>query len=386
MQIRNRLFLFLLSLSFGPAHAASAYPEYRVTVVGPAHSQPTDINQAGVVVGTYPATANTTHGYLNRGYGLVDLGALGGTSSDANAINDKGMVVGNWTTGGGQLRGYVYYHGKQHDIGVIPGRPTSFIDINNAGYALALGGAADPLEPAPRSLLRTPTGAYKDIGNLPYENPITRAQALNNRNQITGESGPVRLPELPLRAFLWTKGVMRDLGDFGNTPNYGLAINDRGQVTGYAAVLTGVHDHVAFIYSHGRLTNIDDRPPTTDLRFSEGTGINNFGHVVGHSNHLSGFIYRGKRMESLNSLIAPKLGWDIRYPRAINDAGQIVAVGFRNEVQYSVRLDLIRPCLETLPAPDADDEDAAAAQTMSPAEAKAEAEAQAREVARPVTQ
>jgi hypothetical protein len=96
-----------------------------------------------------------------------------------------------------------------------------------------------------------------------------------------------------------------------------LAINDRGRVTGYTSVPTGIHNLVAFLYSHGRLINIDRRP-TTANRY-KGTAINNDGHVVGNSDHLSGFIYRGKRMESLNSLIAPKLGWDTHFPWAIRE-------------------------------------------------------------------
>ena len=48
-------------------------------------------------------------------------------------------------------------------------------------------------------------------------------------------------------------------------------------------------------------------------------------------------------MESLNALIDPRSGWNISFARGINDAGQIIADGFRNGAQYAVRLDLIRP-------------------------------------------
>ena len=388
MQARNRISLFLLSLTVALANAAWAYPEYRVTVVGPANSAATDINNAGVVVGTYPFKRNSTHGFLNRGKGLVDLGTLGGTSSNAVAINDKGEVLGNWTTRGGQQRGFIYSRGKQRDIGVIPGRLTTYTDINNAGYITAIGSLPDSFE-GPRSFLRSPNGKFTDIGFLPFENPLTFAFALNNKNQITGQSGPLTFPDQPLRAFIWTKGVMRDLGDLGSEPNGGLAINDRGQITGFASLPVGFRNRVAFLYSNGRLVDIDRRPDTED-RFSSGTGINNLGHVVGTSNHLSGFIYRGKRMQSLNSLIDPKLGWDIRFPEAINDAGQIAATAFRKGVQYAVRLDLIRPSAVTAPALELDEEAAATGTPMSPAqaqaEADAEAEAQAREVVQPVLQ
>jgi probable HAF family extracellular repeat protein len=391
MQARHRISLFLLSLTLAVANAAlAAYPEYRVTIVGPPNSAPTDINNAGVVVGTYPFTPGVTHGFLNRGKGLVDLGALGGTSSDAQAINDRGEVLGNWITAGGQQRGYVYRYGKQRDIGIIPGRPTTYIDINNSGYILALGGSADPSVASLRSFLRTPYGKFRDIGNLPADNPITQAAALNNRNQITGQSGPFLPPDPPLRAFIWTKGVIRDLGDLGGEPNNGLAINDHGQITGYAAVTGVVHAQVAILYSNGRLIAIDRRPATVPNRFSSGEGINNHGHIVGSSDHLSGFIYRGRHMESLNSLIDPRLGWNIAFPRAINDAGQIAALAFRNGVQYAVRLDLIRPSALSAPDLEGDDQAEPTGQLLSPAEAaeqaRAETEAQAREVARPITQ
>ncbi len=139
-------------------------------------------------------------------------------------------------------------------------------------------------------------------------------------------------PDQPLRATTWAKGEIRDLGDFGWIPNGGEAINDRGQITGYMSVPTGFRNRVAFIYTHGRLDDIDGRPATTEDRSSAGSGINNYGHVVGASNQLSGFIYRGKRMQSLNALIDPASGWDIRDPRAINDTGQIAAAAYRKGV------------------------------------------------------
>lgn len=335
----SRVSLFLLSLAVSAGAAAAPYIEYRVTVVGPAHSTAADINKDGVVVGSYPAREGGGRAFLNRGKGAVDLGALG-RSSNAVAINDKDEVLGHWATAAGQWRGFIYSDGRQRDIGVIPGRRTRYTDINNYGYVTAIGDAAS-LDGS-RSFLRTPQGRFTDIGKLCFDEPtLTYAYALNNRNQVTGESGPLTFPDQPLRAFVWRKGVMRDLGDFGSAPNGGIAINDRGQVTGYMAVPTYIHNRFAFLYQHGRLIDIDGRPATVE-RNSTGTGINNHGHIVGASDHLSGFIYRGRRMESLNALIDPKLGWDIASPHAINDAGQIAATAYRRGVPYAVRLDLIR--------------------------------------------
>lgn len=391
MRTPYRLSLLLLSFTLSAAHAGPGYPEYRVTVVGPANSYANDINAAGVVVGTYYLGApgsSPSRGFVNRGNGLSTLGTLGGGSSTAVAINDKGQILGNWTAANGRQRGYIYYQGRQRDIGAVTGVPansrTTYTDINNAGYTTA--NVFLPQSAGERSFLRTPGGQFRDLGSL-SDAPATlnHALAINNRKQVVGESGPLTFPDQPLRAFSWTAGVMRDLGDFGFTPNGAEAINERGQVTGYMSLPEGFRDRVAFVYSNGRLINIDGRGPT-EGRSSTGTGINNHGHVVGASNHLSGFIWRGRRMESLNALIDRRLGWDIYSPQAINDAGQIAANATRNGVQYAVRLDLIRPHGLAAPALDAVEAEDAVSPAQAQAEAEAEAAAQAREARTPVRQ
>jgi hypothetical protein len=116
------------------------------------------------------------------------------------AINDKGEVLGNWTSAG-QQGGFIYSLGVQRDIGAIPGYRTRFTDINKAGYVTAIGIKPDSYE-GTHSFLRAPDGSFTDIGSLPYENPLTDAYALNNKNQITGESGPLLFPDQPVRAFI----------------------------------------------------------------------------------------------------------------------------------------------------------------------------------------
>lgn len=383
MQARKHVSLFLLALALSLSSAAKAHPEYRVTVVGPANSRAADINAAGVVVGSYAVTDTTSQAFLNRGRGVVTLGRLGGASSAAVAINDKGVVLGTWITGAGASRGFLYFRGRQRDIGTVAtGSSSNFTDINNAGYITATG--AVPGFDGPRGFLRSPDGRYTDIGALPFENPLTIATALNNRKQITGASGPLIFPDQPIRAIIWERGVMRDLGDLGFDFNSGLDINDRGQITGYASLPLGFRARHAFLWSHGRMIDIDGRPDV-DFSFSIGTGINNRGHVVGSSDHLSGFIFRGRRMQSLNALIDPRLGWDVRFPEAINDAGQIAATAIRGGVNYAVRLDLIRRSAEGAVILEPSEEGATPLSAAeAAAEAQADAQAEAQEVARPV--
>jgi uncharacterized membrane protein len=378
MRLRLYISLSLLGAACAAAPLALAHPEYRVTIVAGANSYAYDINNAGVVVGSVEYKGST-RGFVNCGKGMVLLGTLGGVSSRAIAVNNKGKVLGQWTTGANLTRGFIYHAGMQRDIGVRPGYDMFFTDINDHGYMTAVGYKLDSFEGS-RSFLRAPNGTYRDIGSLPFDDPLTDAYALNNSNTITGISGPLIFPGMPVRAMMWSKGIMRDLGDFGTEPNAGHDINEAGQITGFASVPGTLHDRVATLYDKGRLIDIDRRPATAS-RFSEGAGINNHGHIVGYSDHLAGFVYRGRKMQSLNALIDPKSGWDIQFPRAINDHGQIAATGYRNGMQHAVRLDLIRPHLLQLPPLPLD----ASTPTMADAaEEKAEAAEQAREVVRPV--
>jgi probable HAF family extracellular repeat protein len=400
MQSRLRSTRALFSLALGAATAAwaapapaastpdspaSVYPEYRVTVMAPANSVARGINNAGVVIGNYaldphaPAVT-ASRAFLNRGRGLVDLGTARTPAVDAVAINDKGQVLGHWVNRAGQRRGYLYAAGSWRDIGALPGRITTFTDINNAGYVTAYGVTADALW-VPRSFLRAPNGALTNLGWLPTQGtPLTYAYALNNRNRVVGVSGEDSIPDQIFLPFTWSGGAMRDLGALGSAPNAALAVNDCGQATGFAALKEAYRTRVAVLYSHGRTLDIDGRPATMD-HYSEGAAINNHGHVVGTSDHLAGFVYRGRRMQSLDALIDPKLGWNITDPQGINDAGQIAATAYRKGVAYAVRLDLIRPQVLRVPDPEAAGEEGDVAPS-----ALEHADAEAHEIARPIGQ
>lgn len=340
----SRLCLLLLSLSLAVAANAAPYAEYRVTIVGPANSWPIDINQAGAVVGlNWLSGSNYYRSWVNYGTSVKDLGLLGGISNVVAAINDQGEVLGNWTTSDGQQRGYVYHRGGFRHLAGVNGRPTTYLDINNAGYILASSNlpATPPDTGAARRYLRAPNGSYRDLGAPAFPDLVLRLNVLNNRNQVAGSAAPAYLPEIPFNVFFWNKGVLRQIDSFGHTPNVAADINDCGQIAGYTST-ESFREALATVWTNGRPKRIDTRP-SSQYRYSTAEGINNHGHVVGTSDHLGFYVYRGKRMESLNALIAPNSGWKIDAVRAINDAGQIAARGVLNGVAYAVRLDLLRP-------------------------------------------
>src|SRR5437762_2037003 len=74
----------------------------------------------------------------------------------------------------------------------------------------------------------------------------SQINALNSAGQMTGVS--LTPGDLDVHAFLYSAGVMTDLGAIGGT----LAINASGQIVGEAADSSGLELH-AFLYSNGAL-------------------------------------------------------------------------------------------------------------------------------------
>ena len=91
---------------------------------------------------------------------------------------------------------------------------------------------------------------------------------------------------------LWSAGAMAadrftviDLGTLGGTHSYGLAINNRGQVTGYSSLPGDAETH-AFLYSNGVMTDIHP----AGWRWSIATGLNEQGQIVEYGENPQGDV------------------------------------------------------------------------------------------------
>jgi probable HAF family extracellular repeat protein len=340
MSIRKLALICVLCVSGAstlPVHAQTT--SYDVTVVGAADSQAWGLNNLGTVVGrTFEPSFNNYHAFVNTGTGPVDLGSFGGTNSIAAAVNDTGQIVGSADNAAGQSRAFLYQDGHMTDLGTFGGNGSHGWGINAAG--VTVGSAFAPENPndfsGERAFVRPPGGTLQDLGTLPgFSSPFAAAIDINNHGQIVGASGQAGPGDPPVHPFLYSNGVMTDLGTFGNAYSTAYAINDRGQVVGYSDSLADFHIPQAFLYADGRLVNLDAR---LGGQGSTAYDINDLGQIVGDSGALGAFILQGDEVASLDALIDPAMGWKIEFPKAINDRGQIAATGLRNGTMYAVLL------------------------------------------------
>jgi probable HAF family extracellular repeat protein len=243
-----------------------------------------DINDAGRIVGAVQQVDGEFVACLWEATSLTTLGSLlGEGSSTAFCINELGQVAGTCTTADAQLA-FLWQDGVMTSLGTMEGGTFSqAFDINNAGQV---------------------------VGNGNYDAPF------------------------PFVGFLWDDGVM--------TPLEGLqaahAINDLGQVAGYAKTDTG--DTHAFLWEDGALTDLG---ALVEGGWSQPWDINNRTQVVGYAAASGGtgdhaFLWQDGAMYDLNDLIPAGSEWELVRAHAINERGQIAGYGYIRDERHAFLL------------------------------------------------
>jgi probable HAF family extracellular repeat protein len=324
---------FVLTALASVSSAAVMYSITDLGTFGGVSSFANSINNHGQVVGWYDNADGKRYAFLYDNGRVIQLGTLGGTYSVAISINNQGQIVGNSTTAGFGTHAFIYENGSMRDL--VPNGPDSLASaINDQGQIIGLN-----IDTLRASLLVN--GTAIDLGTPGPQ--MSFAMGINNRGQIVGNYDlRDRFGSTATRAYLYDAGKVTDLGTlYGNNPpelpfTSAEAINDQGQIVGRGDTSTG-HTH-AFLYSNGVMRDLG----TLGMRSSQAYSINNLGEIVGILTATApqhhGFIYRDGLMSDLNDLIESDSGWTIQWARDINDFGLIAAVGVKDGVSRGIIL------------------------------------------------
>jgi probable HAF family extracellular repeat protein len=330
---------------------------------------------AAVLTTVSPLTpqAQTTPGP----YTLLDLGTLGGLSTQPSDINNQSQIVGYSTTGVSSARGFLWENGSMTALPPLSGGFASFANaVNGLGHAVGYstqngiaravlwrdGGVINLTPDLPVSVGSTATGindldqvvglinntqgflwdngSRVLLGNLGGPGGAFPAD-INNAGQVVGGASTAIVTALgPMpHAFLWQNGVMTDLGVLpGDEDSGATSINSHGVIVGSSGRTdpeTYETRYKPFIYANGTMTAI--AAPSVDAYAGD---INDAGVVVGTMQAAGGFsrwhawIAVDGVVTNLNSRIPPGSGLHLAFANAINNDGQITGVAYDTQGRY----------------------------------------------------
>jgi probable HAF family extracellular repeat protein len=293
-------------------------------------------------------------------YKLYDVGTFGGPSSFPSihviGVTAAGAIGGAETTipdpfapnclNGDCLvdNAFVWRDGVLTNLGALPGNnggnSSYTFAITNGGFAAGISenGSIDPDTGYPEvNAVIWNKGVITNLGT--FGGTQSAAENVNNGGQVVGVAtnsipdpfsfgGGAFPATTQSRAFLWNKGVMRDLGTLGGPDAFGFYINASGQVSGWSYTSytpnpsSGVPTVDPFVWDKGRMIDLG----TLGGTFGQPNWINSRGQVVGSSNVAGDQSYHGFLWDRGVLTDLGTLGGTYSYAAWINDGGDIAGV------------------------------------------------------------
>jgi probable HAF family extracellular repeat protein len=245
-----------------------------------------DINNKGQIVGSVSNDSPiTSQSFLYDQGVMTNIGnLLDNNLNQANAINDNGQIaIGGFQSGS---CAYVYYNGLITKLPSPSGRyglNHAATDINNNGVIVADAKDFYGDWKFHYTTYIYDNGVVTDLGNL-LGYPDTSycwLSAINDRGQIVGN---VKEDSLNPHAFIYDKGIAKELPKLNGVGITANDINDKGQIVGFSgsgfAVLSSING------STQNLNNLASVPLGYTL--VDATAINKFGQIAVNGTNSSG--------------------------------------------------------------------------------------------------
>jgi probable HAF family extracellular repeat protein len=290
------------------------------------------LNNHGAVVGSYQCSIwKDTEAFLwTPEDGFTTLPRPPGVySAAAMDINDDGVIVGTYEVADIGSRGFIYQAGQYTEIPPLPGGLWSWCNaINRQGNVVggrSIGPGINPYNAFVYSLEEGVT----DLGIM--NGPYSSANEIGPDGQVVGWTGSLTNVT---DAFLWEDGTLTLLGPVpgGTTSNVaGIAAGTTLVGAGFGHAPPGqVRPAIGFLWRDGEFIRLIDSIPGYDT--SAANDINGVLQVAGHSvrldntNDRRAFLWQHGVTHDLNAVVQPNTP-SLDIARAINDHGQILAEG-----------------------------------------------------------
>lgn len=366
------LAITLLGVLAGPLRVAAQdgqanYFFVRLSSLGGSSSSPNSINDLGWVTGTSNLKGNVDeNAVLWLGGSRTNLGTLGGPNSAVlwPVHNDRGLIVGvsdtsirdlygeTWSCGaffppshtGYTCQGFLWQNREMTALPTLGGSNGFATGANNSGEMVGWAETTvqDTTCISPQIFQFLPVVYGPKVNEIaplaPYPgDPDGAATAINDKGEIVGISGTCGIAvggPSAYHAVVWQNGVPTALSTLGgvenNTP---MEINNVGQIVGFSDLPGDQSGFNAVLWeADGNIQNLGLLPGDF---FSEATGINDKGQIVGESCNASftlctAVIWQNGVMTDLNALI-PHGSLYLFFANDINASGEITGVALNEK-------------------------------------------------------
>ena len=250
-------------------------------------SQAVGLNNRGMIIGhaqkpgaaPWPAQRHPVVWTVSRdGVQILELGPF--ANGRADDINERGVVVGSFSAITGPPTGFRW--SRQDGVTPIPplGGPSSMArGINEAGDIVGTSTVAPPPPFVLHAIAWWRDGTITDLGTL---GASTTAMSINERREVVGFGEPC--PGCPAHGFYWSEATgMIDMGTFGGVSSTAFDIDGHGRVTGTYVTADSVQHAFLWTLAGGKVDL-----PTLGGPGSLSGNINGRGQMTGGAEDAAG--------------------------------------------------------------------------------------------------